>query len=112
MSFLISLALPIIICLVLAGASTLWWLKVLPSPLLFAVTALLATLGLHRLIQAATEFAKLFVGGGYFLEARQQPIFAQLASESLNTELLVVCVALVALSVPLLSMLRTAMARA
>ncbi|PZP33261.1 MAG: hypothetical protein DI603_07730 [Roseateles depolymerans] len=111
MSFLLSLVLPVFICLALSGTSAVFWAKVLPSSVVFAVIAFLSMLGLHRLIQAVAEFGKLFFGGGYFLEARDKPSVAQLVSENLSTESVLVCAALVALGMPLLFVLRNAMAR-
>ena len=112
MSFLISLALPFILCVVMAGTTSLLWWKALGSPVLFGVAAFLATLGLHRLLQAIVEFVKLFTHGGYFLEVRGRPDVVQLAKESLNTETVIVCVLLIAIGLPLLYLLRTAMVKA
>ena len=92
-------------------ASLLWW-RTIANPATFGVVAFLATLGLHRVLQAVAEFLKLFTGGGYFLEARERPDLVQLAKESLNTEVLVLCVVLVALGIPLLYWLRSAMVKA
>ena len=112
MAFLLALVLPFVLCVVMSGTASLLWWKALASPVAFGVLALLATLGLHRVLQAIAEFAKLFTGGGYFLEARERPDLVQLAKGSLNTELVVLCVLLVALGIPLLYWLRSAMVKA
>jgi hypothetical protein len=79
--------------------------------MLFAVAGFLLCLGLHRVLQAITEFVKLFTGGGYFLEAREKPDVVQLAKETLNTETLVLCFLLVVVGIPLLLWLRSAMVK-
>jgi len=112
MSFLLALVLPFVLCAVMSGTASLLWWRTLANPAAFGVVALLATLGLHSLLQAVAEFLKLFTGGGYFLEARERPDVVQLAKEGLNTEVVVLCVLLVALGIPLLYWLRSAMVKA
>jgi hypothetical protein len=112
MSLLLALVLPFVLCAVMAGTTSLLWWRTFASPATFGVVALLAMLGLHRILQAVAEFLKLFVGGGYFLEARERPDVVQLAKESLNTEVVVLCVLLVTLGIPLLYWLRSVMVKA
>ena len=112
MSFFLALVLPFVLCAVMSGTASLLWWKTLANPATFGVLTLFATLGLHRVLQAVAEFVKLFTGGGYFLEAREGPDVVQLAKESLNTEVVVLCVLLVTLGVPLLYWLRSAMVKA
>ena len=112
MSFLLSLVLPFVLCVALSGTASLLWWRTLASPATFGLAALLATLGLHRVLQAVAEVLKLFTGGGYFLEARERSDVVQLAKENLNTEVVVLCVLLVALGMPLLYWLRSAMVKA
>ena len=109
---LLALMLPFVLCVAMAGTTSLLWWRTLASPAIFGVAALLATLGLHRVLQAVSEFLKLFTGGGYFVQARERPDVAQLAKESINTEIVVLCVLLVALGIPLLYWLRSAMVKA
>jgi hypothetical protein len=112
MSFLISLALPLLLCLVITGITSFIWRDDLARPVIFAMTGFLATFGLHRVIQAGTKFLGLFRSGGYFLEARNPPDILQLAKENMNTETLVQCALLLILGLPLLHLLRTAMVKA
>ena len=112
MSFLVALALPFILCAIMAGATSVIWWRTLANPILFGIAAFLLTFGLHRVLQAISEFVKLFSGGAYFLEAREKPDVVQLAKESLNTDTIVLCFLLVVISVPLLLWLRSAMVKA
>jgi hypothetical protein len=112
MAFLISLTLPFLLCLVLAGVSSLMWRDMLTKPMAFGAIAFLATFGLHRLIQAATEVFGLFSNRGYFLEARGRPDILKIAEGNMNTQTLVQCTLLVALGIPLLYWLRATMVKA
>jgi hypothetical protein len=87
----------------------MYWWKDLSSPWFFGSMAVLCTMGLYRLLQAITEFGKLFVARGYFLESSNPLSTIQMAQESLNTETVVLCVMLVVIGSPLLFGLRTAM---
>jgi len=112
MSFLVALVLPLVLCLIMAGATSVLWWRTLGNPVLFAIAAFLLTLGLHPVLQAIAEFVKLFSGGGYFLEAREKPDVVQLAKENLNAESIVLCFLLVVIGIPLLLWLRSAMVKA
>jgi hypothetical protein len=111
MSFLVFLVLPFLLCLGMATVTSLLWRLELQNPGLYAVAGFLATLGLHRLLQAGAELTKLFIPGGYFLESRPKPDIVQLAKETLNTETVVLSVLLVAIGVPLLRWLKAAMVK-
>jgi hypothetical protein len=64
MFFLIDMALPIAVCvLVSLGASLMWW-QTLSSPWSFLLVSLLAMLGLHRMLQVLASLIELFLGGG------------------------------------------------
>ena len=109
MSFLVSMLLPFAVCFVLIGSTSAVWWRSLHSPWLFFVVGLLALLGVHRILQVATEVAKLFRGGGHFLEARTTAATVQLVQDSLNREALATSVALLVLGFPLLHWLKRAL---
>jgi len=111
MSFLVFLFLPFLLCLSMAAVTSLLWRQELQNPGLYALAGFLATLGLHRLLQAGAEIAKLFNPDGYFLEARPRPDIVQLAKETLNTETIVLSVLVVAIGIPLLYWLKAAMVK-
>ena len=106
MSFLLSLFLPFLACIGLSTiTSALWW-STLRSPWSFTLFGLLALLGLHRVVQVVAEFAKLFSGGGYFLEVRKNQDPVQLAMESVTLESLAICVVVVTIGIPMLIWLK------
>ena len=96
----------------MSGTTSIMWREELARPVLFATVAFLATFGLHRVIQAGTEFLEFFSKGGYFLEARNSPDILQLAKENMTTETVVQCSLLLLLGLPLLHLLRAAMGKA
>jgi len=112
MSFLVSMALPFLLCAGMAAITSWLWWPTLSSPWLFAGVGFLGTLGLHRLLQAFAEFIKLFAPGGYLLEARERPTALHLAKESLNIETFILSAVLVCSGMLLLSWLRAAMVKA
>jgi hypothetical protein len=114
MAFIASMLLPVAVCLLLAGiTATLWWSS-FSNPWLYLTLSVLTLLGLHRVLQFLAEVVKLFPGtGGYFLEARRDPVrFVELAQESLTIEAFIVSGLVVATGVPVLMALRTALVRA
>ena len=111
MAFLLSQLLPFLIAIILVGATAALWRGVLPSVWSYMGLALLIVLGVHRVVQVGAEIVKLFTSGGYFLEYQKQPNMVEMAERSLTLETIVVSVLVVALSFPLLSWLRTLLAR-
>jgi hypothetical protein len=112
MTLILALVLPSVLSVIMSVTASLLWWKTFANPATFGVVAFLAMIGLHRALQAFSEFLKSFTSGGYFLEFREKPDLIQLAKESLNLEALVTCVLLVALGIPLLYWLRSAMVKA
>lgn len=113
MSFLLSLALPFAVCVLLVGVtSALWWGK-LHKPWAYVTFAFLAVLGLHRVLQAGADFIDVIAStpGGYFLEYQSQPDLVQLAERSLTIEALLVSTVLVVVGWPLLRWLRALLSR-
>lgn len=108
MSFLLFLVLPFLLCLSMAAVTSLLWRQDLHNPGLYAITGFLTTFGLHRLLQAGAEIAKLFIQDVYFLESRPKPDIVQLAEETMNTETFVLGVLVVVLGIPLLHRLKAA----
>ena len=107
MPLLASMFLPFLACIGLAAVTAALWWRTLQSPWVYLVLSVLALLGLHRVIQAAAELVKLLgFGGGYFLEARQNPAkFVELAQEAINAEAIVVTLVVLAVGLPLVRML-------
>jgi hypothetical protein len=106
MPFLLSMSLPFLACLgLIAVTSALWW-RSIQSPWAFAIIGFLALLGVHRAVQAGTEVGKVFIGGGYFLEARTNASLAQLARENITLESLAISFAVVVAGLPLLFWLK------
>lgn len=111
MSFLVSLLLPFVVCLALVSiTATSWWSK-LSAPWAYVAFAFLGILGLHRCLQAISEFVKLFISGGYFLEYQKRPDFAELAARSFTVEALVISSVLAISGWFLLLWLKTIMVR-
>lgn len=102
MFLLIDMALPFAICILVSlGTSLMWW-QTMSSPWSFLLLALLAMLGLHRMIQMLASFLDLFRGGGYFLEYRTPTDALTRMKEGITGETIAVCIALVVLGIPLL----------
>lgn len=113
MSFLLSLVLPFAVCVLLVGITSAFWWGKLHKPWAYVTFALLAMLGLHRVLQAGAEVVSLIASapGGYFLEYQPQPDLAQLAERSLTLEALLVSAVLVVAGWPLLRWLRALLSR-
>ena len=86
MPFLATMVLPFAVCTGLAAVTAALWWASFQSPWSYFGLSVLTLLGLHRLIQILAEVVKLFPGtGGYFLEARQNPVrFVELSQKSLT----------------------------
>ncbi|SFP90334.1 hypothetical protein [Variovorax sp. 770b2] len=111
MSFLLSLVLPVAVCLLLVGiTAALWWGK-LHKPWAYVTFALLAVLGLHRVLQAGVEFIRLFTRGGYFIEYQNTVDLVQMAERALTTEALLVSSVLAIAGWLLLRWLRALLSR-
>lgn len=109
MSFILSMVLPFLVCIVLiAGTSLAWWYS-LKNPWIFLTVGFLGLLGLHRLIQVGSELLKLFRSGGYFLEYRKPVDMVQSALESLTLEAVVVSTLIVVGGMPMLYWLKKAL---
>ncbi|MDQ0042458.1 hypothetical protein [Variovorax boronicumulans] len=111
MSFLLSLVLPVAVCVLLVGITSAFWWGKLQKPWAYVAFAFLAVLGLHRIVQVGAEFLRLFRRGGYYLEYQNQPDLAQLAERSLTIEALLVSTVLVVAGWPLLRWLRALLSR-
>jgi hypothetical protein len=109
MAFLVSALLPYVACLLLVIATSVVWWRTLQSPWVFVVVGLLAVLGVHRVLQLATELGKTFGGRGYFLEAPTTAAAVQLAQKGLLVEALATSAALLVLGFPLLLWLKRAL---
>jgi len=110
-SFLLSLVLPVAVCVLLVGITSAFWWGKLHKPWAYVAFAFLAVLGLHRVLQAGVDLIGLFTRGGYFLEYQGQPDLAQLAERSLTIEALLISTALVVAGWPLLRWLRALLSR-
>jgi hypothetical protein len=110
-SFLLSLVLPVAVCVLLVGITSAFWWGKLQKPWAYVAFAFLAVLGLHRIVQVGAEFLRLFRRGGYYLEYQNQPDLAQLAERSLTIEALLVSTVLVVAGWPLLRWLRALLSR-
>lgn len=97
--------------LLIAITSALWW-GTLQRPWVFTCVGLLALLGIHRIVQVALEVFKLLPGTqGWFLVARDEPRFVELAQENLNVQSAMVTVIVVVVGWFTLLWLRNALAR-
>ena len=111
MSFLLSMILPFLGCLVLVGTTSVLWWDTLQRPWAFVVVGLLAMLGVHRIAQVVLEvFELLPVGRGYFVVARNEPNFAQLVQQSLNIKSFLITAFVIAVGFPLLLWYRGSLA--
>jgi len=112
-SFIASMLLPFAVCVGLAVVTAVLWWSSFASPWAYLGLSHLTLLGLHRVIQLLAEVVKLFPGrSGYFLEARQNPVrFVELAQESLTIEAFVVSSLVVVAGIPMLLVLRAALAK-
>jgi hypothetical protein len=111
MTFLFSLILPTIVCILVVGTTaTLWW-KVLTTPWTFVIFGFLTVLGLHRVIQALVEFIKIFTHGGYFLEYQARPNAIELLERSINIETVAITITLALTSLCFLYWLRSLLSR-
>lgn len=114
MSFIASMILPFAVSILVSGVTGILWWSSLSRPWLYLVLSLLTLLGLYRVLDAAAEVAKLLnASGGYFLEvARKDPVrFVELAEESMTVQAFVVSGLAIAVGIPLLLALRTALIR-
>lgn len=100
---LLSYALPVTVAI---SCAAVWW-RTFPSPWLFLVFALLALLGLQRIISGAWSLAKLGLGSGGFYLQRQ----SDMPEQTLLMESAAVAVVLVVLSVPLLIALKNGLTK-
>jgi len=111
MWFIVPLLVPLLLSATMTAIASIWWWRTLAMPWFFTFVALLAMLGLHRVLQFLAELFKVATAGGYILEARPRPDPSQFLRESLSTELLVVCLLMLVVGTPLLFGLRAAMAK-
>lgn len=111
MSFLISLLLPTVVCLLLVSITAAAWWSKLSTPWAYVTFAFLGVLGLHRLLQAGAEFVKLFTRGGYFLEYQKRPDFVQAVEQSVTIEAILISSLLAIAGWFLLLSLKTFMVR-
>lgn len=111
MAFLFALILPFLTCVALVGTTALLWRAALPSVWSYVGLALLVVLGVHRVLQVAAEVIKLFTHGGYFLGYQKQPNMVELAERSFTVEAVTISVLVAVISWPLLSWLRSLLAR-
>jgi len=114
MSFIASMLLPLVVCVGLAAVTAALWWASFHSPWGYFGLSILTLLGLHRVIQVLAEVVKLIPGtGGYFLEARRDPVrFVELVQEGITIEAFVVSGLVVAAGLPILFMLRSVLAKA
>ena len=109
MIYLAQLFLPFAACLGLSALTAgLWWSS-LHSPWTYGLLSFLILLGLDRVIKAFVEFLNLFgAGRSYFLIRAKEPArFAQVLTDAMTIEALVITVIVLVAGYPILRALRS-----